>query len=152
MKKLRSNAVSAVVISAFLLSSCASAPDKISAQYVSPLVYQDLSCRQIRGELERVSRKVQEITGVQDKESSKDAWAMGVGLVVFWPALFFLIGDDKKEELGHLKGEYEALEQTAIKKDCAYVKELQDADKKRKEAEAKRKEEESSQSRKNFNN
>ena len=152
MKKLRSNAVSAVVISAFLLTSCAKSSEKISATYVSPLTYQDMSCRQIRGEIDRVSRKAQEITGVQNKEATKDAWAMGLGLVIFWPALFFLIGDDKKEELGRLKGEYEALEQTAIKKDCGYVKELQEAKRKREEAAAKKKAEEESEHRKNFNN
>ncbi|MEA3643102.1 MAG: hypothetical protein VBE63_24640 [Lamprobacter sp.] len=44
---------------------------------------------------------------------------MGVGLVLFWPALFFLAGDDQKEELSRLKGEYEALQQAAIRQDCA---------------------------------
>lgn len=39
---------------------------------------------------------------------------MGVGLVLFWPALFFLAGDDQKEELARLKGEYEALEKASI--------------------------------------
>jgi len=52
---------------------------------------------------------------------------MGVGLVLFWPALFFLIGDDKKEELARLKGEYEALEKIAIQKDCNIADELQEA-------------------------
>ncbi len=141
----------AIVISTLILSACTSNASKISATYVSPLTYQDMSCRQIRGEIDRVSRKVQEVTGVQNKEAEKDAWAMGVGLVLFWPALFFLMGDDKKEELRRLKGEYEALEQTAIKNNCGYVKELQKAKAKR-EAEVKKKAEEERKQRQNFTN
>lgn len=75
----------------------------------------------------RVSRKVQEVSGHQDKEASGDAVALGVGLVLFWPALFFMIGDDKKDELGRLKGEYEALEQAAIQKNCDVSKEIEAA-------------------------
>lgn len=56
--------------------------------------------------------------GAQKKQADTDAVAMGVGLVLFWPALFFLAGDDQKEELARLKGEYEALQQAAIQKDC----------------------------------
>lgn len=44
---------------------------------------------------------------------------MGVGLVLFWPALFFLAEGDKKEELANLKGQYDALDQAAIQKRCS---------------------------------
>lgn len=103
------------------LSGCAASSSSISAQYVSPLTYQHYNCRQIRQEMERVSRRVNEVAGVQDAQRSKDSVALGVGLVLFWPALFFMIGKDKKEELGRLKGEYEALEQAAIQKECSSV-------------------------------
>ena len=43
---------------------------------------------------------------------------MGIGLVLFWPALFFISGDDRAEELARLKGEAEASEQAAIQKNC----------------------------------
>lgn len=44
---------------------------------------------------------------------------MGVGLVLFWPTLFFLDGNSAQAaEYGKLKGEFAALEQTAIKKNC----------------------------------
>ncbi len=117
--------ISALLLSTFVLAGCASHSDNISAQYVSPLQYQDYSCKQVRMEMQRVSRQVNEIAGTQDKQADKDAVAMGVGLVLFWPALFFLIGDDKKEELGRLKGEYEALEETAIQKECDVAAEIE---------------------------
>ena len=50
-----------------------------------------------------------------------------MGLVLFWPALFFMIGKDQKEELGRLKGEYEALEQSAIQKECNVAVQIEEA-------------------------
>ena len=65
------------------------------------------------------------VSGVQDDVATKDAVAMGVGMVLFWPALFFLAaGDDKQAELANLKGQYEALESAAIQKNCTIAPEL----------------------------
>jgi len=128
--------ISAVLLSTFV-ASCATPPEKISATYVSQLQYSDYSCTQIKGELLRVNRKIIEITGVQRKEANKDAVAMGVGLILFWPALFFLMGDDKKEELGRIKGEYDALESVAIQKECDIAEELRKAHQQREEFEKK---------------
>jgi len=128
--------VSIVLLSTFM-ASCATPPSKISATYVSPLQYSDYSCTQIKGELQRVNEKLIEITGAQQKEADKDAAAMGVGLILFWPALFFLMGEDKKEELGKLKGEYDALESVAIKKECDIADDLRKARQQREEFERK---------------
>lgn len=112
--------VTAVALcAALILSACASNPDNISAAYVSPLQYQSYNCDQIRTELIRLSARVDEVTGQQRKKANNDAVAMGVGLVLFWPALFFLAnGSDKREELGRLKGEYDALQKAAVEKQC----------------------------------
>ncbi|MEE9543082.1 MAG: hypothetical protein V3V95_04795 [Thermodesulfobacteriota bacterium] len=143
MKTTMKRATITVMLVSFLLLplGCSTSPDKISASYVSPLQYQHFSCNQLGGELLRVNRKVMEVTGQQQKEANKDAIAMGVGLVLFWPALFFMMGDDKKEELGRLKGEYDALEQVTITKDCDTAVELKEVRRQREEAETKRKEE-----------
>ena len=110
---------------ASLLVGCASSPDKISAAYVSPIQYSGYDCDQIRAELVRVSGRVREVAGAQKQQANSDAIAMGVGLVLFWPALFFLAGgNDRKEELSRLKGEYDALEQAAIQKGCPVAAEL----------------------------
>jgi hypothetical protein len=102
-----------------VLSSCATSPQNISAIYVSPLVYQNFTCEQIGAELQRVGARVSEVTGQQQRAATSDQVAMGVGLVLFWPALFFLATDNnKKEELARLKGEYDALQQVGISKSC----------------------------------
>lgn len=44
---------------------------------------------------------------------------MGVSLVLFWPALFFIDGDNPDaQEYARVKGEYLAVEQAYIKKNC----------------------------------
>ncbi|WP_146184209.1 MULTISPECIES: hypothetical protein [unclassified Caulobacter] len=115
------------LICASLVSACATAPDKISSSYISPLQYGGYDCGQIREEMMRVSAKVREVAGAQKKQSNSDAWALGVGLVLFWPALFFMVGGDQKEELSRLKGEYDALQQAAIQKKCPVAQEIEDA-------------------------
>ncbi len=121
------------------LIGCAPSAKNIQASYVSPLQYEDYSCRQIRAELARVTRKVHEVSGVQDDHASKDSAALGVGLVLFWPALFFMPGEDRAEELSRLKGEYEAIEQVAIKKDCDVADEIAEAKKLSDQREAEKK-------------
>jgi len=115
------------ISSQLALTACATRSDNISSSYVSPLQYQSYNCNQIRMEITRVSRRVNEISGVQDSQATKDAVALGVGLVIFWPALFFMIGKDQKEEIARLKGEFEALEQAAIEKECSIVAEMDEA-------------------------
>ena len=71
--------------------------------------------------MQRVSRKVAELRGTLDKDASNDAAQMGIGLILFWPALFFLEGGDgvQAAQYSQLKGEFEALEQVAIQKSCS---------------------------------
>ena len=108
-----------------LLVGCASSADKVGTSYVSPLQYASLTCDQIKPELLRVNTQIVKVSGVQDSVANRDAVAMGVGLVLFWPALFFLAaGDDQQAELANLKGQYEALESAAIQKRCDIAPEL----------------------------
>lgn len=105
-----------------LLSACAQQPENISASYVPPTTYSNLQCDQIIAERNRIVHKVNELTGAQNKKANADAVAMGVGLVVFWPALFFLAaGSDKEAELANYKGHYDALTQEGIRKGCIEI-------------------------------
>lgn len=71
-------------------------------------------------EVDRVERQVNDLYYRLDKKAGNDAAQMGIGLVLFWPALFFLEGGDGPEaaEYSRLKGEMQALEKVAIKKKC----------------------------------
>lgn len=99
---------------------CASNPDKIDAAYVSPIKYQNYDCGQIAQEMDYVGQRTTKLYQRLKAERNADNWQMGVGLVLFWPSLFFLEGGDGPEaaEYAQLKGEYEALRTTSVQKKC----------------------------------
>lgn len=105
-------------MTALTLTGCASSPDKLAATYISPLVYKDYNCDQIVTELSRVSRRTAELHTTLKNESDTDSWQTAAGIILFWPALFFLEGGDGPQavEYSRLKGEKEALEQAFTQK------------------------------------
>ena len=106
------------------ITGCATTSSDIQATYVSPLIYNDYDCDQIAAESGRINRRAAEMTGQIDKRARDDKTQATVGLILFWPTLFFLGGNDEQNaELARLKGESEALEITAIEKKCGYVSE-----------------------------
>ena len=109
-----------LVILASLLVGCATSPRNISPTYVSPLLYKDYSCEQLTMEMQRVSRRAAELYGSLDQKAGLDSAQMGIGLLLFWPALFFLEGGDGMQaaQYSRIKGESETLEQVAIQKNC----------------------------------
>lgn len=101
------------------LAGCASGAKDIATAYASPVSYQGYTCQQVAAESERIGRRVSELAGRIDNRADNDKVAMGVGLVLFWPALFFLKGDGPEAtEYARLKGEHEALEKVAVEKSC----------------------------------
>lgn len=107
------------ISSCAVLSACADSTKDIPAQYVSPLQYNAYTCSQIEQEMASVARRVSEVGGQVEKTASNDSARMGVGLILFWPTLFFLDGDTPQAaEYGRLKGEFDALEKAAIQKNC----------------------------------
>ena len=101
------------------LNACAKSSKDIVATYVSPLQYADYACPQIKSEMVRVSSKVKALTGKIDTNNENDKMITGAGMILFWPALFFLGGTKEQEaEYARLKGEYEALDRVAVQKNC----------------------------------
>ena len=102
------------------LAGCATQPDKIAAQYVSPIQFNNYTCEQVAGEMRGVHRRANELHGQLKKTANTDAAQMGIGLILFWPTLFFLEGGDGPQaaEYARLKGERDALEEVAILKKC----------------------------------
>ena len=109
----------ASVMLAGVLAACASSPENISASYVSPNQYASYSCAQLRDEAARVSTRAMQVSGAQSNKATTDAVATGVGVILFWPALFLIKGDGTTAaEVARLKGEMEAIEQVSIQKKC----------------------------------
>ena len=89
--------------------------------YVSPLHYQGFDCTQLELEAERVSRRALELFTNLKKTADADEAQMGLGLILFWPALLFLEGGDdmRAHEYARLKGERDTIERVSIQKKCA---------------------------------
>lgn len=101
------------------IAACASKSKNITASYVSPLAYSSFTCNQLEQEAERISVRLVQATGAQDRKATGDAVATAVGVIIFWPALLMIDGDSTTApELARLKGEMEAIEKASIEKNC----------------------------------
>ena len=120
MKKLKTYArtISIMVMVAFLFASCAMHPRSITPIHVSSTMYSGHSCDQLRMEQRQVKSNLSALTSKQALYSNVDAIALGVGLCLFWPALFFMINGDYKPEISRLKGECVAIESRMDIKKC----------------------------------
>jgi len=102
------------------ITACSDSSDEIASAYVSPIAYANYDCEQLSMEQEALVQRATSMGASIDKDASNDGVAMGVGLVLFWPALFFLGGDDevKQVEFSQLKGKLEAVRSAMIQKKC----------------------------------
>ncbi|WP_035459976.1 hypothetical protein [Microvirga flocculans] len=100
-------------------AGCASRSEDVSASYVSPAMYQSYSCKDLSLEAQRVSHAAAVASGAQDSQRTKDVVATTAAVVIFWPAAFFVGGDNAKTaELANLKGQMQAIEAASIQKKC----------------------------------
>jgi hypothetical protein len=111
--------LTAAALAATMLAGCATYSDKIAPTYVSAVMYDNLTCRQIAEEATRVSARAAEAAGAQDSQANRDNAVTAAAIIIFWPAAFFVGGDKAQAaEVGRLKGEMNALEQASAKKQC----------------------------------
>jgi hypothetical protein len=109
----------ASLTSLVFITGCATASKDIAALYVSPLQYQNYDCSQLSAESQRIASRVSTLSGRLDEAASNDKALVGVGMILFWPALFALGGTKEQEaEYSRLKGEYDAVQQAAISRKC----------------------------------
>lgn len=121
--------VACLSASSLFLAGCASSADDIAASYVSPYTYQSYTCAQLADEMEQINARVHQVTGTVNSAATNDKVAMGVGLVIFWPALFMLKGNGpEQEELARLKGQYDAVNESLIRHNCNSTQPTNSAD------------------------
>lgn len=111
--------IASLLIPAFL-TACATSGKDVSSTYVSPVQYSSYDCEQIKQEMLRTQSRASQLSGRLDEAASNDKAIVGVGMILFWPALFALGGTKQQEaELSRLKGEYEALSAAGVSKKCS---------------------------------
>jgi hypothetical protein len=116
-----SNPVTAAVAAAIVLSGCAKSASNVTSAYQSPSVYANWTCDQLAVEELEVRRRVVAMAQKQDNAATRDAVAMGVGLVLFWPALFLLAAGDEEAQLSVIKGQHDALVSAQGAQQCPAV-------------------------------
>ena len=104
--------ITTVLLCTAALSACAKSSANIEASYVSPALYESMSCKQLSDEAQRGAR-------VQDKNATRDAVATTAAAVIFWPAAFFIGGNGTNAtELASLKGQLETIQSVSEQKKC----------------------------------
>src|SRR5262249_48475748 len=102
-----------------MTGGCASRSDQVASAYVSPYQFEALNCAQLADAGQAISYRASTAAGAQDQKATRDAIATTAAVVIFWPAAFFVGGNDQTAaELARLRGELEAIEQVSIRKKC----------------------------------
>lgn len=138
---------SALLIVLFTGVACAPHSYEIRSAEVSPEQYKDLSCTGLYAEMKLKLEQLDELGRSIDEAAETDETQTAVGVILFWPVLFWLEGSDTPEaqEYAQLRGEMLSLEHTAILKECeeasALAREWREEERRLREAmEEKRKE------------
>jgi hypothetical protein len=117
---MRSRLVRALtLLPAILAVGCAHSSDEIAAQSVPTSTFDSYECSKIASEGDRMAARLAELKTEVDETADDDELTTTVGILVFPPLLFFLKGDGAEaNEYSRLKGEYVALQEVAVQKQC----------------------------------
>ncbi|MBL8348299.1 MAG: hypothetical protein JNN03_22920 [Rubrivivax sp.] len=109
-----------VVLTAVLVVvGCASRSGEVAPLPVSAAQFRGWSCERLDDEAERVQRRAAELAWSVDERSGNNIVALGVGVMVFWPALLALRPQGPEaDDLAQLKGRFEALSEASTQAKC----------------------------------
>ena len=102
-----------------LVAACASRSDNVRPAPVTAADFAAWNCGRMHDELDRVQRRATDVAYAVDERAGNNIVALGVGLLVFWPALLAMQPDGPEaRELAQLKGRDDALRAAARGKAC----------------------------------
>jgi uncharacterized membrane protein YgdD (TMEM256/DUF423 family) len=79
----------------------------------------EMDCDEIRVALRMVMRDIEAKAEAKQSKAVSNGVLLGVGLLLFWPSLFFMdLSDTERKELQALKNRYDRLMYLAEKKGC----------------------------------
>ncbi len=114
--------IAACVLASVVAAACAKRPENITARFAPASGYRGMACEQLNDERMRVGLELQRVTGLQRENADADALLMGVGMVIFWPALIGLAATtDRSDQIAAMMGERDAMEIVAREKGCPAV-------------------------------
>ena len=101
------------LMTAMVICSCATRPDKIAASSLPHEKYQAHECSLLNTELKNVQSELAAVTEKQNSAANKDAWLLILSIV----PLSVVTGDYEKD-VANWKGELNAIEAVKQKKNC----------------------------------
>jgi hypothetical protein len=109
----------AAFVLTLLLAGCASRSVDVAPLASADNDFGDWSCPRLLEELDRVQRRAADVAYAVDEHAGNNIIALGVGAIVFWPALLAMRPDGPEaRELALLKGRDDALRAAARAKAC----------------------------------
>ena len=101
------------------LAGCASRAVDVRPLPASPAEFMAWDCARIDDERDLVQQRATDVAWTVDERVGNNILALGVGVTVFWPALFAMRPDGlEAADLARLKGRYEALAVASRDKGC----------------------------------
>jgi hypothetical protein len=115
---LRRHAVQAAVLLC-VATGCATRSSNVAPQKTDPVEFTGWSCERIDEESDRVQLRAADVAYAVDARVGNNMIALGLGVMVFWPALLAMRPDGMEaQELAALKGRFEALRSVAQQRGC----------------------------------
>lgn len=112
--------ITLALASTIVIGGCATRPEKVEPAYVDPMQYQSYNCDQIATSMQNRSRRIADLHTRMEEQANDDAAAVGISAILFWPAAFLASGGNEQQvaEYRRLKGEYNALQEQGVLKEC----------------------------------
>ena len=107
-----------IAAAALTLSACAPAPGDITAAYVSPTAFAGRTCTDLNRDATTLNARLAAATGQQQTAADSDAAMMGIGMLIFWPALLAVGHNDQSPAIAQMRGEAEAIRAMADARGC----------------------------------
>ncbi|MBA4178677.1 MAG: hypothetical protein C0505_19270 [Leptothrix sp. (in: Bacteria)] len=108
-----------VALLAAALGGCATRAVDVAPVPANPAEFMTWDCVRIDDERDRVQQRATDVAWSVDERVGNNILALGVGVMVFWPALFAMRPDGlEAADLARLKGRYEALARASHDKGC----------------------------------
>jgi hypothetical protein len=101
------------------VAGCAVRSGEVRPLAADPAVFATWDCERIDTEADAVQRRAADVAYTVDERAGNNIIAMGLGLMVFWPALLAMRPPGvEADELARLKGRHEALTAAAKARPC----------------------------------
>ncbi len=101
------------------LAGCATRAVNVAPRPADPAEFAAWSCARIDDEIDAVQQRAAEVAYDVDERVANNVVALGVGVMIFWPAMLAMRPDGlEAEDLARLKGRFEALGAASRAKRC----------------------------------